>query len=161
MGSWNRRARRPDRGAPHVCHPLPDASPEALADLLFGPAPDSSSDRPAPGARDSRADQLCAQVADALVLALASARDAALRDLVVAAVVPRRGAARLEVRLEVGPDVAVGEVARRVQRAAGWLRSEIADAIERKRVPELALVVVPAAPEPVTPEPAPSEEVTP
>ncbi|MFO0749064.1 MAG: hypothetical protein U1F43_25890 [Myxococcota bacterium] len=94
-------------------------------------------------ARDTKGEQLCAQVADALTLALATAQNAALRDLVVVAVTPRRGSACLEVVLEAPPDRAVRELEAHVKRALGWLRSEVADAIERKRVPELVVVVVP------------------
>ena len=58
-------------------------------------------------------------------------------------VTPRRGSACLELVLEAPPDHDLGRTEAQVKRAIGWLRSEIGDAIERKRVPELVVVVVP------------------
>jgi len=148
MGSHHRRARARRAAAPSSLVPAAvssdDASHDALADLYFGPAPDAepASARASPG-RDPHAEQLCAAVADALTLALADARDPALADLVVASVVPRRGSGCLEVTLELTAPRPAGLVQRRVQRAVGWLRAEVAAAIERKRAPELVLVVVP------------------
>lgn len=138
MGSSSPRTRR--HGGRRVVLSslsLEQASADALAELYF-----DSSAEPARG-HDTRAEQLSAQVADALTLAFADARDPLLRDLVVVAVVPRRGAACLQVTLEVAPLRPIGEIQRRVQRAVGWLRSEVADAIERKRVPELVFIVRP------------------
>lgn len=119
-----------------------DPSTGMIAELLFGdPLSDGDDGRPG---RDTKLEQLCAQVADALVLALASARNAVLRDLTVTGVTPRRGAACLEVHLEVDPDRDPAEAEDAVQRALGWLRTEVGDAIARKRVPELVAVVLPA-----------------
>lgn len=150
MGSLSSRVRRHRRGAPHLVSSSVNAesepSADALADLFFG----QSHERARPGehsagapGRDLGAEQLSAQVADALTLALADARDPLLRELVVVSVLPRRGAACLQVTLEVAPDRPIGEIQRRVERAVGWLRSEVADAIERKRVPDLVIFVVP------------------
>lgn len=146
MGSSQSRARRHRRGTPNSFSNESDLSPDALEEIYFGSNSElaSADQSTAPSfSHDTRAEQLSAQVADALTLALADARDPFLRDLVVAAVVPRRGAACLQVTLEVPAEHPVAEVQRRVQRAVGWLRSEVADAIERKRVPELIVIVVP------------------
>lgn len=120
------------------------SSDSSLADLLFGSSDDSGEHTRHAG-RQTRGDQLCAQVADALTLSLATASNAVLRDLVVVGVTPRRGAACLEIVLEAPSELDPRLVELHVKRAVGWLRSEIADAIERKRVPELVVIVVPAS----------------
>jgi ribosome-binding factor A len=93
-----------------------------------------------------KARQLAAQAADAVRAALAASADPVLRDLVVLDAVPAPHAGRLLVRLARGPaadpattDADVGE---RLARATGWLRTEVAAAVHRRRAPELALVLV-------------------
>lgn len=120
-----------------------EATPEALADVFFGSeADDASPSR----AASNDGDQLCAQVADALTLALGGADNRWLRDLIVVRVTPRRGSACLELVLEAPRDHDLVRTTALVKRAVGWLRMEIGDAIERKRVPELVVVVLPEAP---------------
>jgi ribosome-binding factor A len=93
-----------------------------------------------------KARQLCRQVADTLGLVLAGeCQDEVLQNLLVLAVDPAPDASRLLVTL--GLDLADGtvtpaDVLSRLDRAAGWLRSEIATAIHRKRTPQLAYRVV-------------------
>lgn len=84
--------------------------------------------------------QLCGQVGDALNYAFAAvANDDVLRDLCVVAVQPAPDESRLLVT--VGPLLAgscdVQQVMDHLQRAGGRLRSEVASAIHRKRVPQL------------------------
>lgn len=93
---------------------------------------------------DRKVHRLCGQVARALGLALSAAADEVLRDLVVDSVVPAPDAGRLEVRVSLvaareGVDPA--SIAERLERATGFLRSEIASAIERRKVPQLAFRV--------------------
>ena len=138
--------RRSHRGARlDVSSSSSESAPESLADLLFGPTEDSSEHSRHAG-RETRGDQLSAQVADALMLSLATASNALLRDLIVLRVKPRRGSACLEVVLEAPTELDPRVIEPHIKRAVGWLRSEIADAIERKRVPELVVIVVPATP---------------
>ena len=88
--------------------------------------------------------QLCRQVREALSDALASVcDDPLLRELNVISVEPAPNATRLQVTLELTAGVAEpGEVAPHLERAAGLLRCEVAAAIHRKKVPELAFRVV-------------------
>ena len=119
----------------------PDHDPDLLttepdADALFGDVPD---DRP-----ERTLHPLCAQVADAVAMALATASDAVLRDLAVATVEPRRGAASLRVVLAVAPGGDRAIAALHVARAVGYLRAEVAAAIQRRRTPDLVVDVIAA-----------------
>jgi ribosome-binding factor A len=94
---------------------------------------------------DYKLSQLCSQVEEAVVYALGASRDAALRDVLVVSVVPARGAASLQLTVESDADGVDGmdRVHAKLTRAKGYLRSEIASAINRKRTPDLTFVVVP------------------
>jgi ribosome-binding factor A len=89
--------------------------------------------------------QLCGQVAEALNYAFAAVcNDDVLRELSVVAVQPAPDESRLLVT--VGPALPgpcdPSQVMIRSQTALGRLRSEVAAAIHRKKVPELAFHVV-------------------
>jgi ribosome-binding factor A len=89
--------------------------------------------------------QLCGQVAQALNFALAAVcDDDVLRELTVVAVQPGPDEARLIVTL--GPSLPgpfdPTQVLVHLERALGKLRYEVAAAIHRKKVPELAFRVV-------------------
>jgi ribosome-binding factor A len=84
--------------------------------------------------------QLCRQVAEALGSALAGCADDILQDLLVVAVEPAPNAGRLLITLAATPSAVehdVATVAAHLHRAAGWLRSEVAAAIHRRKTPEL------------------------
>ena len=81
--------------------------------------------------------QLCGQVAETLAVALASSADEVLRDLLVESVVPAPSSMRLLVTLAPPPDATLADVTDHLHRAAGWLRSEVARAITRRKTPEL------------------------
>lgn len=92
--------------------------------------------------------QLCTQVAEALNYAFAAVcNDDVLRELCVLTVQPAPDESRLLVT--VGPTLPgpcePAEVLARVHRALGKLRSEVAAAIHRKKVPELTFCVIPNA----------------
>ena len=91
--------------------------------------------------------QLCAQVADTLQHVLGAAADLQLQSLQVAEVTPAPDAAQLLVLLAPLPggefDAAAADAA--LLRAGGWLRSEVAAAIHRKRAPSLIFRVLPPA----------------
>jgi ribosome-binding factor A len=89
--------------------------------------------------------QLCGQVAEALNYAFAAiCNDDVLRELGVLAVQPAPDESRL--RVTVGPTLPGPcdpiQVLAHVQQALGKLRSEVAAAIHRKKVPELAFCVI-------------------
>jgi ribosome-binding factor A len=89
--------------------------------------------------------QLCGQVAEAINYAFAAVcRDDVLRELGVVAVQPAPDESRLLVT--VGPTLPgpcdPNQVLAHVHQALGKLRSEVAAAIHRKKVPELAFCVV-------------------
>jgi len=94
---------------------------------------------------DHRVHSLCRQVQEAVDLALAEADGDALRGAWVASVSPASGAGRLLVSVGLAPG-ASGEDAdaalSALVRIKPWLRSEVARAIYRKRVPELEFRVV-------------------
>ena len=95
--------------------------------------------------------QLCGQVAEALNYAFAAVcRDDVLRDLGVVTVQPAPNEARLLVT--VGPTLPgpcdPTQVMGHIQQALGKLRSEVAAAIHRKKVPELAFCVLANGPGP-------------
>ena len=94
---------------------------------------------------DRKAQQLCAQAQRALAFAFESqCGDEVLAGLVVEAVVPMPTCARLLVVLrpyESVPDR--DEVLRRLRAARGHLRAQVANAIHRKRTPELAFELLP------------------
>jgi ribosome-binding factor A len=93
--------------------------------------------------------QLCSQVHDSLRLIMGEAADERLHSLEVREVLPAPNDSQLLVLLvPLDPltDVEREEVAAALQVAAGWLRSEIASAITRKRAPRLVLQLLPTAP---------------
>lgn len=94
--------------------------------------------------------QLCRQVYQVLCLTLGGeCDDDLLRDLTVESVVPWPNASRLMVRVVLPPGSEVGtiEVLDRLSRVEGPLRRSVAQAITRKRAPELAFMIVPAGSE--------------
>jgi ribosome-binding factor A len=89
--------------------------------------------------------QLCRQVAEALTYAFSVCKDDVLRDLSVVAVQPAPDESRLLVTAGPtlpGPCEPI-QISARLQQALGKLRSEVAAAIHRKKVPELIFHVVP------------------
>ena len=129
-------------------------SPQLLNQLCSEPGPDDVLDprellhqaARKKGGRKTR--QLCGQIAQTLNYAFASVcNDDVLRDLGVVAVQPAPDESRLLVT--VGPALPgpcdPGQVLAHLQKALGKLRSEVAAAIHRKKVPELTFCVLPDA----------------
>ena len=90
---------------------------------------------------DRKTLQLCAQVERALTLALAGCGDDVLQGVMIESVRPGPDGAILAVTILLpgGPGArGAHEVLAALERARGLLRSEIAAAIHRQRVPELA-----------------------
>jgi len=101
------------------------------------------SKEPVPSERwpDRKMLQLCAQVERALTLALAGCGDDMLQGVMIESVRPGPDGAILAVTILLpgGPGArGAHEVLAALERARGLLRSEIAAAIHRQRVPELA-----------------------
>ena len=99
---------------------------------------------------DRKSEQLCAQVADTLCRMFGGeCGDEVLQALQVLDVASAPDASQLVVL--VGPvtnDLQLDptEVAAALDRAAGWLRTEVAAAITRKRAPRLVFRYVPVVP---------------
>ena len=106
--------------------------------------------------------QLCAQVADTLSQVIGGeCGDCVLQSLTVLDVSPAPDASQLLV--QVGPlnadtTLTTAEVMAALDRAAGWLRTEVAGAITRKRAPRLVFRYVPLRPDGAS---APESEVQP
>ena len=88
--------------------------------------------------------QLCGQVADTLALVLAECSDDLLPDLRVVSVKPAPTSARLLVTLARAPGFTaeIQELAARLERARGKLRSEIASVIHRRKTPDMIFRVI-------------------
>lgn len=99
------------------------------------------------GGRDSRSRrkdaQLCAQVRDALDLALGSMTDGDLAQVWVSEVEPAPHVGHLRVVVEVSGEVDLGVVSEKLAALEGTLRFEVANAIHRKKTPSLTFVVLP------------------
>jgi len=117
------------------------ARPDPTPDDLFGAVTDDPHARLAQSCA-----ALCAQITDAIAMALATASDPVLRDLSVATVEPRRGAASLRVVLFAAPGGELAIAAEHAARAVGYLRAEVAAAIQRRRTPDLVVEVIAALP---------------
>lgn len=127
-------------------------SRKVLESLCGEPGPDDGLDpreffKPAKSRRNSRKDfQLCRQVSETLNYVLSGeCRDEILQRLCVCDVQPQPDATRLLVTVcpvindvDFDPVLAI----ERLQHSIGWLRSEIARSISRRKVPELAFHVV-------------------
>jgi ribosome-binding factor A len=95
---------------------------------------------------DRKALQLARQVREALMWVLGSVTgDDRLAACSVEAVEPLPGGNRLLVKIGVPPDVPTIEVNERLAAAAPALRVEVAQAITRRKVPELVYLAVPTA----------------
>ncbi len=91
----------------------------------------------------ARQRRLCGQAARALTIALPTAWDLQLRSLLVVEVVPAPDLRRLEARLAAQPGQPLEGLEQRLGMARTWLREEVAHAINRKRAPDLRIVLVP------------------
>lgn len=91
------------------------------------------------GDKTRKTHQLCGQVARAIKLCLGSSSDGVLSQLVVTLVEPAPDVSRVRVIVtcDPGADVDPGDALARLQHASGWLRSEVALAIHRKKTPGL------------------------
>jgi ribosome-binding factor A len=87
--------------------------------------------------------QLCRQVREALTWVLGSATgDERLAACSVESVEPLPGGNRLLVKVSVPPDLSATDVNDRLATAGPTLRTEVAHAITRRKVPELVYLAV-------------------
>ena len=93
--------------------------------------------------RERKEAQLCAQVRETLSLTLAETPEPDLLELFVLDVVPGPDVSRLVVHVGAPSGRDPDAVRRRLEGIAGRLRSEVAAAVNRKKTPNLAFVVVP------------------
>lgn len=87
--------------------------------------------------------QLCAQVRETLALALAETPEPDLLELFVLDVEPAPDASRLNVLVAAPPERDPDAVRARLDAIVGRLRHEVATAVNRKKTPQLAFVVIP------------------
>ena len=87
--------------------------------------------------------QLCGQVARTLNQVLAESGDDQLRELLVTSVRSAPTASRLLVTVLLPAEAAAGadQVREHLRRASGWLRGEVAAAINRRKAPDLTFQV--------------------
>ena len=86
--------------------------------------------------------RLCRQVEEVLALAIAGCGDEALLGVSVREVAPSPGPGRLLVTVEA-PGTDPVELLGALGRVQGFLRSEVASTIRRKRAPELLFRIAP------------------
>jgi ribosome-binding factor A len=87
---------------------------------------------------DHKTLRLCRQVLEALQIGLAGeCGDAVLQQVFVASVDPGSDPSKLEVTVDVPADLSPADVLARLERAKGLLRTLAAQAISRKKVPDL------------------------
>ena len=98
------------------------------------------------GVKSRKAQQLCAQVAETLQQLLGESGDELLQSLQVIDVAPAPDASQLLVIVApaIGATLCADEALAVLARAGGWLRSELATAITRKRTPRLVFRAIPA-----------------
>lgn len=91
---------------------------------------------------DHKTLRLCRQVLEALQMGVAGhCGDEVLQEVFISAVEPGADASQLEVTVELPAGAAASEVLERLQKARGLLRSLAAEAISRKKVPDLVFRV--------------------
>lgn len=88
--------------------------------------------------------QLSGQVHEAITYALLCSTSPVLRELRVVSVESLRGSAAMLVHVEQG-EVDHAETTSALERAAGYIRAEVARTINRKRMPTIEFVIVPVA----------------
>ncbi len=94
----------------------------------------------APKQAGRKGQQLCAQVKEALHVALAGCANETLQSLSVVSVEPAPHTGRLLVIVTVDGERVLAEEA--LHRAAGFLRAEVASAVCRRHAPELVFEVI-------------------
>jgi len=102
------------------------------------PDPDDRDGKPRRRWADHKTLRLCRQVQEALQIGLAAdCGDELLQQVFIASVGPGADPSKLEVAVELPRDVSPADALARLEKARGLLRSLAAQAISRKKVPDL------------------------
>src|SRR5688572_10682235 len=105
---------------------------------------DPYADRKRRRVADHKTLRLCRQVLEALQIAGAGeCGDEVLQQVFIASVNPGADPSKLEVTVELPPDVGPLDVFARLEKAKGLLRTLVAQPISRKTVPDLVFRVAP------------------
>ena len=105
---------------------------------------DPYADRKRRRVADHKTLRLCRQVLEALQIAVAGeCGDEVLQQLFIASVNPAADPSKLEVTVALPPDVGPVDAFARLEKAKGLLRTLVAQAISRKKVPDLVFRVAP------------------
>ena len=103
---------------------------------------DPYADRKRRRVADHKTLRLCRQVLEALQIAMAGeCGDELLQQVFVASVDPGADPSKLAVTVELPPDVSPVDAFARLEKAKGLLRTLVAQAISRKKVPDLVFRV--------------------
>lgn len=89
--------------------------------------------------------QLSSQIERELNAIFAGCGDPVLRELMIVDVLPAPTSMRLLVKVQLSPSASghsLEEIYQRLDQASGWLRTEVPQAIHRKRAPELLYQVL-------------------
>jgi ribosome-binding factor A len=104
--------------------------------------PDPFSDNKRRRCADHKTLRLCRQVLEALQISVAGeCGDEVLQQLFIAAVTPAADPSKLEVTVELPRDVSPADALAHLEKARGLLRTLVAQAICRKKVPDLVFRV--------------------
>jgi len=103
---------------------------------------DPYADRKRRRVADHKTLRLCRQVLEALQISMAGeCGDETLQQVFVASVDPGADPSKLEVTVALPPDVSPVDAFARLEKAKGLLRTLVAQAISRKKVPDLVFRV--------------------
>ncbi len=113
---------------------------EVFEDDGVNPDEDKRRDANRARPRDRKLEQLCKQVEHALQTVFLAVQLPC--DACISSVVPAPNAGRLRVMVGVPADCDHAPVAAELDRCKGYLRTEVAQAISRRRAPELVFSIV-------------------
>ena len=117
-----------------------EATDAELIERFFG---DESREQGASRVQDRKLKQLAREVHRVLAQALAELADPRVESAFLVEVRPAPDASRFAVQVSAGAGATVSEVGAALEAARGHLRGELAAALARKRIPDLAFEVVP------------------
>lgn len=92
--------------------------------------------------------QFCAQVQEAVQLALADLDDEDLLSLFVLEARPAPHIGRIELLVEAPQGADLTQLLERLRQMTAYFRTEVANSIHRKKVPDLSFVITPTQEEP-------------
>ena len=87
--------------------------------------------------------QFCAQVQEAVQLALAEVYDEDLLSLFVLEARPAPHLGRIELLVEAPRGADLNQILEKLRQMTAYFRAEVANAIHRKKVPDLTFVITP------------------